>query len=207
MSSTKKGFTNLSDTELLERIRTGHDIEQAMRFMYHAYYPGLESYVLANSGSSDDAADLMQELMVAFMELVQKDRFREESSIRTFLHSLTHNMWIDELRKRGIDIRYNDEFASNQEWIEEDYSQFMMYLDAQQTIVTLFDRISTVCRQILTLFYYENRSMKEIVEQTSYGNEQNVRNRKYKCLKELTDLLASSPVAFENVKTALQRIK
>lgn len=207
MSSTKKGFTHLSDTELLERIRTGHDIERAMRYMYHTHFPVLENHVLANSGTPEDAADLMQEVMVRFIEFVQKDKFRGESSVKTFLYSLTHNLWINELRRQGIETKYSDEYASGQDLIEGDYSEFMTYLEAQKTIVTLFDMISGVCRQILTFFYYDNLSMKEILERTSYENEQSVRNRKYKCLKELTDLVNSSPVAFENVKTALQRIK
>ena len=94
-----------------------------------------------------------------------------------------------------------------QDTFEEDISQFMTYKEAQKSILVLFDSLGVGCKQVLTLFYYENLSAKEIVERTGYENEQNVRNRKYKCLKELTDLVQSSPDAFNNIKTALQHVK
>ena len=83
----------------------------------------------------------------------------------------------------------------------------MTYREAQKAIVTLFDSFGTGCKQVLTMFYYENLSAKEIVERTGYENEQSIRSRKYKCLKELTDLVQSSPTAFNNIKAALQHTK
>lgn len=207
MSGKKRTWDSLTDTDLLAGIKTGRDIERAMRFVYRTHYRMMENYVLTNSGTPDDAADLIQEVMVTFIELVQSERFRGESSVKTFLYTLTRNLWISELRKRDNSTKQNEEFASSLDFIEEDVSQFLLYREALDTIVVLFDRLAGGCKQILTLFYYEKLSMKEILEQTNYENEQNVRNRKYKCLKELTDLVHSSPTAFNTVKAALQRLK
>jgi hypothetical protein len=44
------------------------------------------------------------------------------------------------------------------------------------------------------LFYYENLSMKEIVDYLPYENEQVVRNKKYKCLQQLTGLIKNNPL-------------
>ena len=49
--------------------------------------------------------------------------------------------------------------------------------------------------------------MKEILEKVSYGNEQVLRNKKYKCLKGLINMVNSSPAIMENLKTALQNGK
>jgi len=43
------------------------------------------------------------------------------------------------------------------------------------------------------LFYYENLSMKEILNYLPYENEQVVRNKKYKCLQQLTEIMKNHP--------------
>lgn len=207
MSGIKRALNSLTDTDLLAGIKTGNDIERAMRFVYQSHYRMLENYVLNHGGNEDDAADLVQEVMVIFIEMVQKERFRGESSVKSFLYTLIKNLWISELRKRENEMKRNEEFETGRDTLEEDISQFMTYKEAQKAIITLFDSLGTGCKQVLTLFYYENLSVKEIVERTGYENEQNVRNRKYKCLKELTDLVQSSPAAFDNIKAALQHAK
>jgi hypothetical protein len=35
--------------------------------------------------------------------------------------------------------------------------------------------------------------MKEILSHTPYGNEQVIRNKKYKCLQQLSELMRSNP--------------
>jgi DNA-directed RNA polymerase specialized sigma subunit len=83
----------------------------------------------------------------------------------------------------------------------------MVYKEAQSMIVELLERMGETCKQILTLFYYDDLSMKEILKQVNYENEQVLRNKKYKCLKELTSTIQQSPILFDNVKSALQRLK
>lgn len=207
MSGIKRALNSLTDTDLLAGIETGHDIERAMRFVYQTHYRMMEHYVVNHGGDKDEAADLIQEIMVLFIEMVQKGRFRGETSVKSFLYTLTKNQWISELRKRDVDVKRKEDFEIGLDKFEEDVSQFMTYKEAQKSILVLFDSLGAGCKQVLTLFYYENLSVKEIVEQTGYENEQNVRNRKYKCLKELTDLVQSSPAAFNNIKAALRHAK
>lgn len=203
----KRTLNSLTDTDLIIGIKTGHSIERAMRFIYQSHYRMMENYVINHGGDEDDAADLVQEVLVVFIEMVQKERFRGESSVKSFLYTITKNLWISELRKRETEVKHKEDFEMGQDTFEEDISQFMTYKEAQKSILVLFDSLGVGCKQVLTLFYYENLSAKEIVERTGYENEQNVRNRKYKCLKELTDLVQSSPDAFNNIKTALQHVK
>ncbi|MBC8154529.1 MAG: sigma-70 family RNA polymerase sigma factor [Bacteroidetes bacterium] len=198
---------SFSDADIITAIRTGSAIDQAVGHIYRHDYRTLENYVLTNSGNRDDAADLIQEVLVTFIELVQNEKFRGESSIKSFLYSLTRNLWLTELRKRGNTARRNEQYELGRDTLEDDITGFLLYKEAQQTITDLFDQLGDPCRRILILFYYENRTMKEIMEQTRYENEQVVRNRKYKCLKELTDTIRQSPSLSETVKAALQRTR
>ncbi len=201
---TVKSF---SDAELITAIKTGIDIDNAVGFIYRNHYRVLENFVLTNSGNEMDAEDIIQEVLVVFIDIIQTKRYRNEASVRSFLYTLTRNLWISELRKRGSDSKRNVFFEAGREKEEEDISTLLIYKEAQVLIVELFERMGEKCKQILTLFYYENLPMKEILKQTNYENEQVLRNRKYKCLKELTDIIQQSPAITNNVKSALQRSK
>lgn len=196
-----------SDEELIAAIKTSNDINNAISFIYRTHYRMLENFVLTNSGNKVDAQDLIQDVMVSFVEMIQKDKYRGEASVKSFLYTLTRNLWITQLRKTGSEYKRNEFFETNREKIEDDISTFLTYKEAQKTILELFDRLGERCKQILILFYYEDLPMKDILEQTNYENEQVLRNRKYKCLKELTKLIERSPAISEAIKSALQTSK
>ena len=54
------------------------------------------------------------------------------------------------------------------------------------------------------MFYYENLPMKEILEKTEYETEQVVRNKKYKCLKQLEQMLNENPLLKETIHDKLK---
>ena len=45
--------------------------------------------------------------------------------------------------------------------------------------------------------------MKEILEQTDYESEQVVRNKKYKCLKQLEQMVNANPALRETLKNLI----
>jgi len=47
---------------------------------------------------------------------------------------------------------------------------------------------------LLMLFYYEGLSIKEMLNYLPYENEQVVRNKKYKCLQQLTEIMKNHPL-------------
>jgi hypothetical protein len=67
----------------------------------------------------------------------------------------------------------------------------------------VFEEIGDVCKKILTGFYFENMSMKEMLVLFNYDNEQVLRNRKSKCMKHLKDLITTNKELTETFKTYL----
>ena len=196
-----------SDADLITAISTQADVNGAITYLYKTYYRLLERYVMANSGNEMDAEDVIQDVMVAFVDLVQQGKYRGEASVKSFLHTLARNLWITELRKRGSTTKRNELFEMDRDQLTDDVSEYVTYWEAQQTIADFFKRMGETCRKILTLFYYHDLSMKDILKQTNYENEQVLRNRKYKCLKEITDMIQRTPGIYENVKAALRRTR
>jgi RNA polymerase sigma factor (sigma-70 family) len=195
---------NYSDPELVSAIQSEAGIEGAIAFIYRNYYRLLESFVLSNSGREADAEDIIQEVLIVFVEMVQKNKYRGEASVKSFLYTLTRNLWISELRKRSSGTKRNEFFEHGREKTEQDVSHYLVYKESQKSVMKLFDQLGEKCKQILTLFYYDNLPMNEILKHTTYENEQVLRNKKYKCLKELTDRIQASPFIYNELKSALK---
>lgn len=205
---TNKGISmevirNLPDEEILASLRSGRQMEEAIKALYRNHFEGLSWYVINNSGSRQDAEDIFQEVLVNFIDLIQKDRFRGESSIKTFLFSMNRHTWLNELKRRGRAMAREEKYEKGQDQVVLDTSELIAGREEKAAIAGLVSALGDTCKKILTLFYYENLSMREILEVTDYENEQVVRNKKYKCLKQLEKMLQEKPHLKESLKNLL----
>jgi RNA polymerase sigma factor (sigma-70 family) len=194
---------NFPDSELVANLRSGKRMEETIKAIYRNNFESLCWYVQHNNGSRQDAEDVFQEVVVSFIDLVQKDKFRGESTVKTFLYSLNRFVWLNELKRRGRALVREEKYEKGQERVELDTSHTIVDREEKQKVLRLVEELGDTCRKILLLFYYENLSMKEILEQTDYENEQVVRNKKYKCLKQLEQMINANPALKETLKTLL----
>lgn len=176
----------------------------ALNHLYSQYYQPLEYYILQNSGSDDDAADIIQEVMLVFVKMVREQKFRGESSIKSFLYSICRNLWITELRKRKSTAARNERYEEDKDQLSLDVSEQIQRNENLKFVMDLFEQLGERCKQILTLFYFEELPMKEICERLEFSSEQVLRNKKYKCLSTLTEQVKSSPSLIQNLKNALR---
>lgn len=193
---------NFPDDEIVMNLRSGQRMDDTIKVIYHSHFEGLSRYIINNSGSQQDAEDIFQEVVVNFIELVQKDKFRGESSIKTFLFSMNRHTWLNELKRRGRALAREEKYEKGQERVEMDAGHQVADREEKAVIASLVAALGDTCKKILTLFYYENLSMKEILDATDYENEQVVRNKKYKCLKQLEQMLNEKP----HLKQALKNL-
>lgn len=194
---------NFPDAEIVANLRSGKRMEETVKSIYRSHFEGLSRFITQNSGSRQDAEDIFQEVLVSFIELVKKDKFRGESSIKTFLFSMNRHTWLNELKRKGRAMAREERYEKGQEKVEMDTGHLLADREEKATIAALVAALGETCRTILLLFYYENLSMKEILEATDYENEQVVRNKKYKCLKQLEQMLNEKPHLKKSLKNLL----
>lgn len=193
----------LSDAELLAAIRQGSGLDAAIKSIYIEYFEGLAWIVLNNSGSQQDAEDIFQEVLVNFIAAVKKDKFRGESSVKTFLFSMTKHTWLNELKKRGRSEMRELKYERAKDPHEPDVSHVIAGRETKKQLMDVVERLGDTCKKILVMFYYDNLSMKEILTRLEYENEQVVRNKKYKCLKQLEQMITSDPSLLQTLKKIL----
>ncbi len=195
-----------TDIELINAIKSPHsvDLDRAIRYMYEAYYDILKIYTCQNSGSDEDAQDIFQEVLVSFIDVIKKDKFRGEASVKTFLYTVNRNLWLNELKKRGRSEKRETIFENQRDEKVLDVSHIMVQNETRKEIISIVDELGEKCKQILLAYYYENLSIKEILINQQYESEQALRNKKSKCLKQLEQLLTANPIMKKTLKTALQ---
>lgn len=192
---------NFPDSELLSNIRNGTRLNETIKAIYRSYFENLSWFIINNNGSRQDAEDVFQEVVVNFIDLVQKDKFRGDSTIKTFLFSLNRFTWLNELKRRGRAMAREEKYEKAQDRVVPDTSHFISEREEKAEVIRLVGELGESCKKILLLFYYENLSMKEILETTDYENEQVVRNKKYKCLKQLEKMIIENPLLKATLKS------
>src|SRR5450631_59527 len=194
-----------SDSELVEAISEKDMLEQAILQLYQDHAEVTRSFIMGKGGTEQDADDIFQETVVSFIDSVQKAKFRQESGIRTFLISISKNLWYNEIRRRQRAGNREKLFDSDREQEDAGISEIIQDRELKKQLNQLLQDLGDSCRKILELFYYENLSMKEIVSHLHYENEQVVRNKKYKCLNQLTEKMKQNPLIKENINELISK--
>lgn len=169
----------------------------ALKLLYSHHWTPVRTYVQGNQGNEMDARDVFQEGVIAFHRNVISGKFRQESAVGTYLFSICRFIWLKKLGSKGLSLSSDnhDVVAS----FEDPEHKFLSREKSEQ-IGELFEQIGEPCRSILIMSYYENRSMTEIAALTGFKDEQNARNKKYKCMRALKELIVSNPEIRELLK-------
>lgn len=194
-----KSVPKYSDEELVNALVHKAGMNQAIRYIYTSYFEDLSSLIIHNSGTRQDAEDTIQEVIVTFIDIVRNGKFRGESSIKTFLVSLTRNVWLNSLRKKERSSARDVIFEKQREQVEDNMLDHMAAQEKKKQVLLLLEQAGEMCKKILLLFYFQEMSMKEMVAHLPYDNEQVIRNKKSKCLQKLSEQLKNNPALLNSL--------
>jgi RNA polymerase sigma factor (sigma-70 family) len=192
-----------TDTRLIEALKMDSTIDDAIRYLYREQFQLTTAYIKQNNGSDEDAEDIFQEVVLTFIDLIKKDKFRGESSVSTFIYALTRNTWLNELKKRGRSKLRDEKFEKAKDTIGPDVSNYIVNREMRAQLMNVVDSLGETCKKILLAFYFDNLAMKEILNLLDYENEQVVRNKKYKCLKQMEQMISAKPNLAKNLQSIL----
>ena len=146
----------------------------------YKYFPVVKKMILANGGRSEDAEDIYQEALIVFYKKAGSPDFKLTSSINTYLYSICRFMWKDQLKKQQKQV-FTDiekEVIEESEFIAEIETENQFKL-AEKVISELGER----CKELLLLFYFQSKKLKDIATKMGYNSENTAKNQKYKCLE------------------------
>lgn len=188
----------MSDKEIVDRLGSGDDqqVNQAFRFLYQAYYRVVEKMILSKGGTQDDTADVFQNALLVFLDMVESGKFKQLSSVKTMLYAISRNIFLKELRNQKRSGAAYDEWALGQEVIVEGVKLETGIL----ALKDLLKQLDPGCESLLVDFYYNGLSFDEIAEQAGLTNRNSAKVKKSRCLSRLIKLIKKHNLGAENFK-------
>ena len=161
--------------------------KNSIESIYRENYASIQSFVLNNNGSVDDARDIFQEAMIVLYEKSGLPTFSLTCQIKTYLYSVCRRLWLKRLQQLG---KFSTQVENLEETIpvdeeiedhEKKNNDFILMEDAMT-------KIGEPCKSLLDAYYIQKKNMQEIAGEFGYTNADNAKTQKYKCLVRLKKL-------------------
>ncbi len=169
------------------------DLNTAIRCLYDRHTALLKDYVRRNSGTPQDADDLIQTVVLNFIKAVRSGQYRPQQGVGVgaFLYTLCKNHWLNALSQRQRIMMRETEFYETSSDVHaiEGADAHLEEKEEMEYYLRQFDKLGERCKQLLTAQRRDGLSMKEIAELMGFENERIAINEKYKCLQKLKNLL------------------
>jgi len=155
--------------------------------IYRDNYPMIQSLIINNNGSVDDAADIFQESMIVLFEKAKSPEFELNCLIKTYLYSVARRLWLKKLQQMQRFGRATDA-SMEMVAVEED----LEIHEKKQLEFNVMDaamaKIGEPCKSLLEAYYIQKKPMQQIAQEFGYTNSDNAKTQKYKCLVRLKKL-------------------
>lgn len=181
--------TSMTDElKLLELLKKGDSY--GFKEMYNRTFNLVKHYIVSNSGQLEDAEDLFQDGMIAFLNNIRKRNFQLSTSIENYFLSIVRNLWLGQLKKKKLkNVEVLD--SVSEQWIEipDDDSEIMnLENERQHNLYKHFALLGEDCQKLLTWYYYYQKPLDEIAANMNYTYDF-IKVKKFRCMKELKSKL------------------
>ncbi|MEO1449494.1 MAG: sigma-70 family RNA polymerase sigma factor [Bacteroidota bacterium] len=143
--------------------------------------------------SDDEARDAYTEAFLAVVDHIVTERFRGESSIKTYLSRIFRNKCVDQHRKNTTNqVAWTETFPD----LPDTSRDFVRQLVGKESLEVLKQHIARLgerCQEILMLAG-QGYKPAEIAEQLGFKTAHSASSQRYKCLTKLKALIAGREI-------------
>lgn len=151
----------MEDLELFEAWRAGDGA--AGETLIERHYDAVERFFRTKAGEHAD--ELLQRTFLGCAEA--RDRFRGESSFRSFLFGIARNILFEHIRAKARDRRVDPDFTiSSLDQLAPGLSTVAYQRAEQRLLVEALRRLPLEIQVTLELYYWEDLSVAELAEIT-----------------------------------------
>jgi len=178
----------LFDQDLLKGLAEGD--RRSIELIYKRHFNMIQTLVINNSGSTDDARDIFQEALIVLYEKVQLGSLELNCQLKTYLFSVCKRLWLKKLQHESRFMSTEIELEptpSAEEDMAEHEKRDADYERMNKAILSLGEP----CKSLLEAYYINKLNMQDIALQFGYTNADNAKNQKYKCLMRLKKIFFS----------------
>ena len=158
--------------------------KKAVETIYQENFNMVQSLIINNNGSADDAKDIFQEAIIVLYEKVRTGTFELNCQIKTFVYSVSRRLWLKRLQQQN---RYSTSGDSMEAVVsvDEDLEIHEKRNAEFEMMEKALNNIGEPCKSLLVAYYFQKQNMQVIADSFGYTNAANAKTQKYKCLLRL----------------------
>ena len=158
--------------------------KKAIETIYRENFNMIQSLVINNNGSADDAKDVFQEAMIVLYEKARSGTFELNCLIKTYMYSVCRRLWLKRLQQLD---RYSPPVESLELTVpvEEELEDHEKRNAEFEMMDKAIGSLGEPCKSLLEAYYLQKQNMQVIAASFGYTNADNAKNQKYKCLMRL----------------------
>lgn len=175
------------DSDLISLIKR-HD-EKAIRQVYLDNKQPFLAFASKYPLDKESLLDVYQDAVIALCEQARKGKIDAlQSSVRTYLFSIGKFMIYNQLKKskKMYPVEDFSDLELELEEYQEDYNEMEIKL-----LQEAFQKLGERCREVLQLFYYEEKKLDDILILLNYSCKDVLKSQKARCVKQLKELIKS----------------
>lgn len=160
---------------------------KTIQIIYNQFLGKVIAFVIKNNGTKEDAKDIFDQAIFQISARLERDQFQIKSSFEAFLFTACKNLWRRELNKRAHRQVTNSN-VKELYYKEKQMTQATLEQERWELFQEKVTELSENCSQVLQLFF-KRFSSKDIMKNLGYQSENTVRQRIFKCKKQLMKLV------------------
>lgn len=201
--SRNKKQPELSDNEVIEGLQQNDiSVERSFYLSCQRYFRDRRSGVFDFKGGAQDEEDLFQDSFLKLWQEIQtrqiyvRDNYawridrngndrRMSASLKTYLLSIAKYKNYELIREEEVYVPEQLNATDSEDEQAEEYT-------SEWIVEMCVNALPPRCKEILTLFYYENKSLDEILEiRHENQSKDGLKSGKSKCMKSLKDKIST----------------
>lgn len=171
---------------LTDELRSGNN--QCLEIIFKSHGKACVDLYKSKGGcSTEDAEDVLIESVMAFRENLIEGKAAYLTNVRSYLFSIGMNICRARRRQRNREeerkpdvLQYFYDYLDNGSQDEGECRDEMIAVSEKA-----MESLGEKCREILTLFYLESKSMKQIAEKMGFSGSAVAKTTKSRCFKKL----------------------
>ena len=170
--------------EIIQRIKNGDETQ--LLSIYKEYRDEFVKFASYNYAlSNEDAKDVFQNAVIALYENVQSGKLSElTSDIKTYLFAIGKFQMLNLKKKTSLVSNLSSDYAIKEnpfDMAEDDETRNEM----DKLVKSVIRDLPEVDQKILELYYYEDKSLRDIAQMLNYKNENVVKKKKSLIMKKI----------------------
>lgn len=164
----------------------------AIEQVYNYCYPRLTAYIGQRPEGHLEVNDILQDAVAVAYQNVKSGKYEQKAAISSYVLSIAKKIWLYGNRSES---RLQKENKDINAITSQDESNGVIKLQLLQNVLT---KLSDECQEVLKSHYHEGISMQEMAEKYELSSEQAARNKKWRCLKCLSEIVKSHKLTKED---------